>query len=777
MPRSKTIGHNKDPVQLCPRTGTSPLKNFDGNYCTSAMTSFNTVGHLENCPGVGAEVLPILNPYAPKSTDWQLPDCGTGTPYPTICADDYYPKLDGGSLKQATLCPPGACDDDPPQGVAPIDGALCQEANQTNCLPTVINDYTTSFNWAQFNFSAIWLRTRWHLVSNSFISDVQNAGLTFVSGGDYTHSSAIKGLWELALKTVFVGQTQKDSDAPFASSTLNWLTCDNPDLQQQLYCISKNNSFALGKHTAFAVSQHMFNIYDGPADQDLNAYLDIKKYDLGTDSARSVYKKVAGIPKAVQADPKAIPVGACYIQNAAIGWKQPNGFYYPPTFHSRNLFFDNVDIRHYVIVPQFETNTYKTDKTQVGIRYCAPPAHINFEKMFEGFSANDRQTILTDDDGSLTGYANTTSINTDDFFRAPIEGIECQSDGAVPEGGTARTSPYPMVTTVVYPDAAQSPSPAGSWGAVCWKDPNPAQPPGEGPDKKIGAHPDPNWDSACTDHSCFGVPLYRLYQTGSEKSQKKVPEFIRMAGFNICQRQTMTVNHGLYYVDLTASAKTQNAWAGENSKKNIFVAGNTYHFFLVYAKKDTEQTYKMYVGPEFDKTTGVKLIRANIVNAPFKISPGTGDQTTLTTEYDASTYILTVRLNLSAFGDNFISAAKDLCVPKTFCDWDGGKCVGNNKAGFGNNKAGFGNLTPDERNIACSYAGKDIDCPTGGCVGFSVTLPNKFQANDLTTMPSALAQCFPKDAKWNVPLKNADPPELAGACSQALMKTDFPTCP
>ena len=85
------------------------------------------------------------------------------------------------------------------------------------------------------------------------------------------------------------------------------------------------------------------------------------------------------------------------------------------------------------------------------------------------------------------------------------------------------------------------------------KDPNPAQPPGEGPDKKIGAHPDPNWDSACTDHSCFGVPLYRLYQTGSEKSQKKVPEFIRMAGFNICQRQTMTVNHGLYYVDLTAS--------------------------------------------------------------------------------------------------------------------------------------------------------------------------------------------------------------------------------
>jgi hypothetical protein len=63
--------------------------------------------------------------------------------------------------------------------------------------------------------------------------------------------------------------------------------------------MSKNNSFTLGKFTSFAVSQHMFNIYDGPGDQDSNAYLDIKKYDLGKDSTKSVYKLVPGIPKAV----------------------------------------------------------------------------------------------------------------------------------------------------------------------------------------------------------------------------------------------------------------------------------------------------------------------------------------------------------------------------------------------------------------------------------------------------------------------------------------------
>ena len=236
---------------------------------------------------------------------------------------------------------------------------------------------------------------------------------------------------------------------------------------------------------------------------------------------------------------------------------------------------------------------------------------------------------------------------------------------------------------------------------------------------------------------------------------------------NICQRQTMTVNHGLYYVDLTASAKTQSAWPGvapDASRKNIFVGGKKYDFFLVYAKKDTEQTYKMYVGPGLNPATDVELIRAGVAYAPFKISSGAGNSTALKTEYDGT--ILKVTLNLSAFAGDFDSAAKDLCVPKTFCDWNGSKCVG---------KAGFGTLTPDERNIACSYAGKDIDCPSGGCVGFRVTLPAAFQANDQTkssNFPSKFAQCFPEDTKWNVTPAPAEL-GLARACYQAPMKQDF----
>ena len=78
-PRVKPSNDNTgDPPEICNRTGASPLMNFDGNYCTSAMMSFNTVGYSQDCPlgpypGVGTDVRPISNPYAPRSSAWQAP--------------------------------------------------------------------------------------------------------------------------------------------------------------------------------------------------------------------------------------------------------------------------------------------------------------------------------------------------------------------------------------------------------------------------------------------------------------------------------------------------------------------------------------------------------------------------------------------------------------------------------------------------------------------------------------------------------------------------------
>ncbi|MCI0737127.1 MAG: hypothetical protein L0Y50_12800, partial [Beijerinckiaceae bacterium] len=408
-----------------------------------------------------------------------------------------------------------------------------------------------------------------------------------------------------------------------------------------------------------------------------------------------------------------------------------------------------------VIVPQFSGNTYTTDMDEVKARYCTLAGN-----MFNNWTAIDRQTVLSDDDGSLTGWAKTISVSEDPFFTTPRDGIECQTDTSTKEGGTAKTSPYDYVSTVVYPDCAK----LGGTGCAGL-----------------------NWDQDCTNPNCFGVKLYRLYQTGPERPMPAVttniPQFIRMAGSSIYQRQTMTVNHGLYYVDLTPSTTTQFNFG---NLLNVFMGGETYDFFYVFSTPDTQQTYKMFVGKNLAKMPDVKPIRVNIKTAPLVITPDT-QRSALSPPpaYDPKDGILTVTLNLKAFKPDYDSARIDHCVPKTFCAWNGSKCVGKPDV---YPPLTLAELTQAERNATCAYAGKDIDCPTGGCVGFSVTLPEGFVANNQTAangnaLLKPLAKCFPNDDIWNNKELKPAPSTLAGACTpaKARLKCDFcdktPACP
>src|SRR5262249_40396991 len=155
-----------------------------------------------------------------------------------------------------------------------------------------------------------------------------------------------------------------------------------------------------------------------------------------------------------------------------------NGFYYPPAFHSRNLWFNNVDIRHFVIEPAFKTinpadcnpptkndcDPFQQNQTAVTDRYCT---YSN--NMFSAsFNHIDRQTVLNDDDGTLTGLVGSyggenppsISINEDDFFNAPLPTPECLSDVNVKPPlpisttlpFTARTSPYEWLSTAIIAD-------------------------------------------------------------------------------------------------------------------------------------------------------------------------------------------------------------------------------------------------------------------------------------------------------------------------------------
>lgn len=850
-----------------PRAATTPLKTFRGNYCTTAMNSFNTVGATDTCLGL-AELGPIQNTLAPdpkrNATDTDYPITkgfgGGGGRFPTrcpgVCSNDMTLTCQTDSECNDGSCQIGGTSGDCSQVLD------CANGQRDNCMVTVLDKYTSAFHWTETNFAAIWLRPQWYLVNNSVLSDVQNGGLSFVTGGDYTASNFIPGQWMLARRTAFIGNTQSgvcssdvtrscqldaecpddgtcagvcsnnatmtcnaDSDCgngtcegrpnPFAANTGPFnpqgLECADGATNR---CYKKDEGISMPL-SSFGNNQRLFNIYDGPSYEDSNAYLDITTAPIGDCPAPNpnqqcnnsdwMYGKVLGMRRSGN---------VCFLPNAAIAWKQPNGFYYPPAFHSTNLFFDNVDIRHFVIEPQFVPGTFKTttDTEKIQELYCTwNPT------MFDNFSGIDRQTELNDDDGSLTGLVNTISVNEDTFFNAPVETVECRSDG------TAKTSPYDYVTTVVYPGCA-----ARGSTSSCLADPK--QP----------------WNSPCSNEVCYGVPLYR--QLINDAETYDLTQEIRMMGMDLFQRSNLTVNNGVYYIDTTASTRKQagvcrqnvlitvdvdctdpenltkkvgdfpnkNIPNTENQKAcdcnlNVFRGGQTYYVFFLYAKPSTKQTYQIFVGEGLDSDAfnvkrDVNLVRADIFKSkelgfdeedwhegPAVLNPWKRD-------YDSSTGILTVTVDLADFEKEFEAAREDLCQPQSFCEWDDGsktcgcseelknfdmklydectKRVGSatcNSRVCSDDASQACSKDADCGRTICSWAGNDIDCPMTGCFGFGVKLPAGFTADvtdpDESPHRPVLPKpegCFPNNDIWNVSWTHADPP-IAGSCFPPLL--------
>jgi hypothetical protein len=790
--------------------GTAPIKKFKGNYCTTAMNSFNSTPDRAACHGVidgSVRLEQIENPFAPA-------------PEPDRAKETYYPIV-GQTLPAYTQCE-GICsnnktmpctkNDDCGMGGTCEPGADCSMVGKCaidkrdRCTVTVLDRYTSSFNWVETNFSAIWLRPRWFLVQNSVITDVQNAGLTFVTGGDYTHSSVISGNWMLARKNVFIGNSQQGN--AFASNAgpfvKGGLECKNPEIN---YCIYPEQGITIPLSN-FGLNQRFFNIYDGPSLQDSNAYLDIKKTFIDDcpfentnkqcNNSKWMYGRVLGMP-----GDQAKNMG--YLPNAAIAWKQSNGFYYPPAFHSKNLFFDNrpsphgVDIRHFVIEPLFEAETEHTwfrTNPDVKMHY----ATWN-ETMFDNFTAIDRQTILNDDDGSLTGLANTVSVNEDPFFNAPVETTECLSDK------TAKTSPYEHITTVVYPGCALD----GKCGAdkmacttndVC-------------PCLRDVCDNTCDWCRNCTFGNptaghptpCYGVPLYRQLRTESEENKSQGTK-IRMMGPSVFGRINLTTNNGKYYISTTDGPSQQE----DTHLRNIFRKGDKYYVFLVYAKPTAKQEYQIYVGAnanlDANAPQNVEAVGANLATKALAFdsicttldsSICKKDPTTMTDfpekwerKYNSATGILTVTMDLSDFETQFVNAKQDICQPGTFCHFD----EMNKKCQCSSTLETELKTECDVGKICEEWAIKDIDCPVfmvgnhrpSRCIGFSFTIPEDgdFVANGTDHRPDT--PCFDDfRGDWDVPWQQCVDKSLAEACAdpanRPIPDTQFctdnktPACP
>jgi len=490
----KWSGYAAEQLKFPDNAATIPLKTFYGNTCSTAMVSFNTVGDTFTCRGVVNEnpaanlpvLVPLPNPLAPPPNDQN--------------ADNYYPRVLEGGGRFATECPNDGTD------CSQI--ARCSPGNETLCEPTIIDRFTSQYSWAETNFSSVWFRNQWYLYLNSVLADVQNGGLTMVTGGGYTASDVIPGHWAFATKDAFIGNTQPNtsqysSNAGAVTPTSTLKCARRPDGSPGGgFCLVRNangdeEAISL-QESNFSVNQRMFNIYDGPAYESSNAYLDVTATPVTDCSPGPSPCWNSGFGASWSVGILQDKNGKCFLPNAAIGWKQPNGFYYPPAFHSENLFYSNVDIRHFVIEPQLKPGTFLTNDDEVKRLYCTynPSGASGIGGLFQGFTDIDRQTELTDDDGTLTGlYSGSTgptiSVNEDPFFNAPLETTECASNSpdAPPPAATAKTSPYDYVTSAIVPDCVQT----------C----------------------DPDvWSASCTTEQCYGVPLYREFVNQNELGTK-----------------------------------------------------------------------------------------------------------------------------------------------------------------------------------------------------------------------------------------------------------------
>ncbi len=373
-----------------------------------------------------------------------------------------------------------------------------------------------------------------------------------------------------------------------------------------------------------------------------------------------------------------------------------------------------MDIRHFVIQPAYKPGTLTTDLDLIKNTYCSWQ-----NAMFsDSFTDIDRETELTDDDGSLTGLtsnitlndpqpAPTISVTKDTYFNAPLLTDECSSGQPEPKtqngnGATVDTSPYEYLTTALVAECAR-----------------------RNPDKHDCGG---NWLNECTNPRCYGVPLYRQSITQAEMTAKSTPS-ISMMGQASAQRSSLTLNHASYYIDTSLSLAGQQAItypdppAGRQRYGfwSVFQPNQTYDIFFLFATEDTKQTYSIYIGPglsEADAKATMANGRMPIPDNSFPWEPDSSGTWATFGGYNSDTGVLTVKVDLAGLTDLDPANRSDFCQPTTYCAWNTTtKACG----------CAPGTACAAEKNDAVCAAGvKDLDCPVNGCYGFSITMPGSF---------------------------------------------------
>jgi hypothetical protein len=149
---------------------------------------------------------------------------------------------------------------------------------------------------------------------------------------------------------------------------------------------------------------------------------------------------------------------------------------------------------------------------------------------------------------------------------------------------------------------------------------------------------------------------------------------------------------------------------------------------------------------------GVVPVRVGIDDANLTFTPPTaGPSWVETKDYDPVSGLLTVGVNLAAFGGTggeFETDRQNFCQPRNYCAWNATSST-----------CGCAVSSDCTDNAVCAWAVKEIDCPTGGCFGFQFTLPNQFSTGQRAGLPPAttLFTNAPNESEnWQVPFFYVD---------------------
>jgi len=241
-------------------------------------------------------------------------------------------------------------------------------------LIAVFDSVTASRN----RFKGVWVRPNWNLIDGARLA-TNYEGVSLVSSGG-TEGSA-PGVWGMLSNSVLAGMSTNNPDrfGPCPSDNGHGCLCENPGLfTGQGYPVPSRN-----------FQGYMF--YDGPARIVTDRFVNFN---------RDITPVLSNSDKAYLADyvsRNKLPFDATkpfvYEGDAAFGWIQSNLQSVPPTQYTDDLRFENTDLRHQVY----------TEAVNLG-----------------AFQDGDKNTVILDKDGTLTGYRTVSAAGERRTRKFPV---------------------------------------------------------------------------------------------------------------------------------------------------------------------------------------------------------------------------------------------------------------------------------------------------------------------------------------------------------------------